>query len=218
MQSDDVYFKSALNAAATRTYRTAVRFGLSGAEREDWQQELMLDLIEHAGRFNPAKASAGTFTGLVSQHRSIELLDLLIKDRSRLSFFDHDVANDDSAEADPDPYDEHVVPLWADSHSLLQETDALHDLESAIAYMSQDQLTLFSQVNSHEDLPSACGASGLSPAAFYRRVAELRMHLRMFGITTAARRPHLPEKNHTSPGMNLYTPANLMRPLTMETL
>ena len=186
MQVDDAYFESALNAAATRTYRTAVRFGLSGAEREDWQQELMLDLLEHADRFNPGKGSAGTFTGLVSQHRSTELLDQLIKDRSHLSFFGHDAANDDSAETDPDLYDENVVPLRADSHSLLQEKDALRDLESAIAYMSHEQLTLFSLVNSHDDLPSACRASGLSPAAFYRRVAELRMHLRMFGIKAAA--------------------------------
>ena len=61
MQCDEAYLNSALDAAATRTYRMAARFGLPTADREDIQQELMLDMLERADQFDPAKGSAGTF-------------------------------------------------------------------------------------------------------------------------------------------------------------
>ena len=46
-----------------RSPRLAARFGLSSAEREDLQQDLLLDLLEHESQFDPAKASANTFAG-----------------------------------------------------------------------------------------------------------------------------------------------------------
>jgi hypothetical protein len=52
--------------------------------------------------------------------------------------------------------------------------------------MSEEQVELFSLLASHQDLPMASKACGMSTATFYRRVAELQMHLRMFGIRTAA--------------------------------
>jgi len=54
------YLQSALNAAATRTYRLGARFGLSSAEREDLQQDLILDLLERERAFDPEKALAPT--------------------------------------------------------------------------------------------------------------------------------------------------------------
>ena len=186
MQCDDAYFKSAIDAAAARSYRVAARFDLSPADREDLQQELMLDLIEHASQFDPAKGSAGTFTGLVSQHRSVELLDQLMKDRGRLCFFGNDAANDNSAKDDPEPHDETRAQMWADNQDLLADSAVLLDLETALAHMSDEQLVLLSLLNAHGDLPSACRESDLSSATFYRRVTDLQMHLRMFGFKAAA--------------------------------
>ncbi len=119
MEYNDAYIKSALDAAATRTYRMAARFGLSPADREDLQQELILDLLEHQEKFDPTKGSAGTFTGMVSKHRSAELLDRLMKDRSRLSFIGHLGANaDDDVDGNTisdqlDKDDHNVVLMWA---------------------------------------------------------------------------------------------------------
>jgi hypothetical protein len=78
------YLESALQAAETRSYRAAVRFGLSHADREDLQQAVLVDLLERASQFDPSKGSAGTFTGLVSAHRSARFLKDLKKDRCRL--------------------------------------------------------------------------------------------------------------------------------------
>jgi len=111
-QQPSAYLQSALNAAAAHTYRLAARFGLSSAEREDLQQDLILDLLEREHAFDPEKASANTFTGLVSRHRAVELLDRLIKDRMRLHFCGRagEAANDPHLD-DPDGHPK-LLHLW----------------------------------------------------------------------------------------------------------
>jgi len=176
------YLQSALNAAATRTYRLGARFGLSSAEREDLQQDLILDLLEREHAFDPEKASANTFTGMVSQHRAVELLDRLIKDRMRLHFCGRggEAANDPHLDdPDPDPCGGAVMPLWADDHDLFADSDTLHDLTTALACMNGDQRALFDLLEQTQDLAEACEASELSTATFYRRITALRMHLRI---------------------------------------
>ena len=181
------YLLSALSAAATRTYRLAARFGLSSAEREDLQQDLILDLLEHESQFDPAKASVNTVTGMVSHHRAVELLDRLIKDRTRLTFCgEHGEAANDPCLTDPDPSSPGVIPLWADDHDLFADSDTLHDLQTALTGLNGDQRALFDLLEQHQEVADACLASTLSSATFYRRVAELKMHLRMFGLRAAA--------------------------------
>ncbi|MCW2311473.1 sigma factor [Rhodoferax antarcticus] len=184
---NDPYFNSVKNAAATRTYRLAARFGLPTAEREDIQQELILDMLERAHQFDPAKGSAGTFTGMVSEHRATELLDRLMKDRKRLTFGSGACAANDP---DFDEFDEsandNVVPMWTDDRDLFADSMALRDLQKALAYMNDDQVTLFNVLAVTQDTPEACKASGMSTATFYRRVHELQMHLRMFGFRATA--------------------------------
>lgn len=186
---DQHYLESAMNAAATRTYRLAARHGLSSAEREDIEQSILLELLERYPQYDPAKGSMNTFTGLVSEHRAVELLDQLMKQRIRMTVFEpRDAAND------PDFYayvgggttGDNVVPLWADDRDLFRDSEALHDIQAALACMSQDQQDFFNLIDKHHDIPSAAKASGMSSATFYRRVDDLRMHLRMFGIRPAA--------------------------------
>jgi len=184
---DAQYFAAARNAAATRTYRMATRFGLPTADREDFQQELMLDMLERAGQFDPAKGSAGTFTGLVSEHRATELLDRLMKDRRRLCFGSGaPAANDSEFHERDDNGGDNVVPMWADDRDLFADSMALRDLETALTYMNGEQVALFDLLESHQELSAACKASGMSSATFYRRVHDLQMHLRMFGFRSAA--------------------------------
>jgi DNA-directed RNA polymerase specialized sigma24 family protein len=185
--TNDPFFDAVMNAAATRTYRMATRFGLSAADREDILQELVLDMLERAGQFDPTKGSAGTFTGMVSQHRATELLDSLIKDRQRLCFGYGLQASNDPEFEEVVTYDsDNVVPIWGADLDLFADSDVLHDLETALAYMTDEQAALFQLLEAHQDLPSAAKACGMSSATFYRRVADLQMHLRMFGFKSAA--------------------------------
>ncbi len=178
-----------MNAAATRTYRLATRYGLSSAEREDIEQSILLELLERYPQYDPAKGSMNTFTGLVSEHRAVELLHQLMRQRIRMAVFEpRDAAND------PDFYSnvgdsttgDNVVPLWADDRDLFKDSETVHGIHAALARMSQDQQDLFNLIGKHHDIPTAAKASGMSSATFYRRVDDLRMHLRMFGIRPAA--------------------------------
>ena len=186
---DQHYLESAMNAAATRTYRLAAKHGLSSAEREDIEQSILLELLERYPQYDPVKGSMNTFTGFVSEHRAVELLDQLMKQRIRMTVFEpQEAAND------PDFYGhkgnstagENVVPLWADDRDLFRDGETLHDIYAALACMSQDQQDLFNLIDKHHDISSAAKAAGMSTATFYRRVDDLRMHLRMFGIRPAA--------------------------------
>ncbi len=46
----------------------------------------------------------------------------------------------------------------------------------------REQSVLLDLLFEHSDIAGACAASGLTNASFYRRVHDLRMHLRMFGL------------------------------------
>jgi RNA polymerase sigma-70 factor (ECF subfamily) len=185
---DQTYLDAAIAAAATRTYRLAARLGLPSADREDMQQELLLDLIERAPSFDPQRACANTYTGVVSQHRAVEVLDGLMKDRARMCFFSggSEAANDAQV-GEPDRYfDDNVVPMWADDPDLIGVYMAFLDMDKARRYMNEEQIDFFDLLDAHLDLSSACKASGMSSATFYRRVTEMQMHLRMFGFKSAA--------------------------------
>ena len=185
---DQTYLDAALSAAATRTYRLAALLGLPSADREDMQQELLLDLLERAPGFDPQRACANTYTGVVSQHRAVEVLDALMKDRARMCFFSggSEAANDAQMGEPDQSLNDNVVPMWADETDLLADHMALLDLDKAREYMSDEQIEFFDLLDAHLDLSSACKASGVSSATFYRRVNEMQMHLRMFGFRLAA--------------------------------
>lgn len=155
----------------------------------------MLDLLEHRSQFDSTKGSAGTFTGMVSKHRAVELLDGLIKQRKRYTDFDTAAklmraANDpDMVSNQSESADDSIDGLnfiHNPDRDLFTDGMALHDLQAAIAFMNREQSALLDMLSEYADLPCACVASDTSAASFYRRVHDLRMHLRMFGLREVA--------------------------------
>jgi predicted DNA-binding transcriptional regulator AlpA len=109
-----------------------------------------------------------------------------------LAFIGHlDANDDDDVDGDtfsgkPDPDGHNVVLMWADDADLFSDSDTVRDLETALSYLSEEQASMYALLETHQNLPAACKASGVSAATFYRRVSELQMHLRMFGFKSAA--------------------------------
>jgi hypothetical protein len=205
--ANDPFIAATVNAAAARSRRAAVTAGLADEERDDLFQEIALDILERHAGFDPARGAAGTFTGLVSAHRTADFLSDRSKDKWRfiptstddvdflevvsvysggqVGHVSFDAANDDLIENKPSCEAEQR-PLWqeAEDHALV--CGAASDLEAAFRSMSDEQRSLYELLCHHQDVPAAAKVSGMSSATFYRRVADLEMHLRMFGFKTAA--------------------------------
>jgi DNA-directed RNA polymerase specialized sigma24 family protein len=178
----DAYLRAAQNAAATRAYQLATRMGMTREEREDITQDLLADLLDRAPHYDPARGSFGTFTGKVSQNRAVELLDRYVKDRMHLVFVSTVAANDDAEGAGAVLEDGGVIPLWLVDDDLFSQSMALRDLEKAVLSMNDEQRALFDLLQSHDGMASACRAYAGSTATFYRRVSDLKMHMRMYGL------------------------------------
>ncbi len=187
MKTHPGFLESALTAARVRSRQAANTARLSPAEKEDLEQDILLDLTERMAGFDPAKGGVGTFTGLVSQHRTDDYLRRLNVDRARICFgLGTACANDPEADPDDIPLEDGAEPLWSQDKDLFADSDTLHDLRTALAYMNDEQINLFDLLKVHQTLSDACKASGMSSATFYRRFADLQMHLRMFGFKAAA--------------------------------
>lgn len=185
----NTYLPAAVNAAAANAWRVARKIGLSPEEREDVEQEILLALLEREPRFDPARGKPGTFAGVISEHRAAELTAAIVRDRMRLAFGSpSDDADNESESAWLDVVSnrDDALPLWGEVPNYYAEVRAMRDLETAMAFMDDEQRTLFDLLADHQDIPSACQSSGMSSATFYRRVTDLQMHLRMFGFKAAA--------------------------------
>ena len=205
--NDDMYV-AAVNAAKTRAYKAAVTAGLSPSEREDLYQEILLDIYERKGQYNPSRGAPGTFTGLLSTHRTADFLSARKADKQKLVFAEPEhvdtlevvaidraihgcfpsqpSANDEDGGHIDSDHPQELLPNWDGDDDLFSNSCTQHDLLTALAYMSDEQRSLFDLLAAHQDVPVAAKASGMSSATFYRRVDDLRMHLRMFGIRPAA--------------------------------
>jgi DNA-directed RNA polymerase specialized sigma24 family protein len=187
LQLNAPYLQSALAAAHAHSKRMAVRHGLSDEDRDDMRQEALLELLEAADKFDPQRASTNTFTGVVAKNRSLEVLDAMVKQRIRSVSLDAPAANEEQmGDQCGGRFEDWVDAANDELFDLFDDASALHDLEVALALMSDEQLELYELLQAHMDVPDAARASDLSSATFYRRLGELRMHLRMFGFRVAA--------------------------------
>jgi len=180
------YVKVAIKAARYRAFVSAKSSGMAAADREDLQQDLLADMVAHAGQYDAGKASLGTFAALLAKNHAADYLRSYSKDRARLRFSSGLTAPDEPEAANDVSYlFDTAETAWSNAPDYYAERDTFRDLQTALAYMSDDQKSLFSLLEETGDLPSACKAYGSSPATFYRRVNDLQMHLRMFGLKAA---------------------------------
>lgn len=179
-----VYYEHPVDGARVELPITAVE---KYAIKRDWLNEIVLNKLG-AFLLKPEPQELDKNLILLGQIKlGADFLRRLNSDRARISFgFGAPSANDLDAEPEDSALDDSTEPLWSQDQDLFAQSDTLHDLQIALAYMNDEQRNLFELLKVHQTLPDACKACGTASATFYRRFADLQMHLRMFGFKAAA--------------------------------
>jgi RNA polymerase sigma-70 factor (ECF subfamily) len=177
---DDSHVTIALATAHHLAARRACRARLQAADRDDLQQDILLAIVERAGRFDPAHAGWATFVALLARH--------VIADRSQS-------AARREAQA-PVLLEVESIDALADARSVTQPAavdvaEAVNlriDLQRLIGDLPKAQrATLIALLQTDGDIAAAQRGSGRSTSAFYRDVKELRLWLRASGLVSLPR-------------------------------
>ncbi|WP_135468539.1 sigma factor [Crenalkalicoccus roseus] len=189
--SDFNRLRPILRREARRTLRLA---RLAGHDREDVEQEMMLDLLGRLGAFDPARGSLEAFATLCFRHRGQRLARHARRERQRQNptGFDQVVVGRSGACGDETltlaevlPEAAGLGPCWGQPGDAIAALERRLALERAASVIAPRDRALCAALFAAS--PSdAIAAAGASRATFYRRIAELRLRLLAAGIAAAA--------------------------------
>lgn len=176
--------------AAREAHRVCRIARLPAHEREDVQQEMLLDLLGRLAAFDPSRGSLEAFATVCFRHRGIRLAERFRRERA---------ARDDRGLDDPLPgtCEEHLTlaEVIPESESYAawcgQQTDAVAaverrlDLDRASAALDGRDHPICAALV--DQTPHELGRRGPLPrSVLYRRIAEMRLRLLAAGIAAAA--------------------------------
>ena len=171
---------------ARRLCRT---LGRPSHEREDMEQDMLLDLLARLPGFDPARGTVAPFATVCSQHRASRLATRLRREKRER----HEASLDDAV---PGPADgltlAYIIPesegyaAWCG-----QQTDGVVALERrrglgrAGAVLDQRDHSICAALT--QCTPHELGQQGPLPrSVLYRRIREMRLRLLAGGIAVAA--------------------------------
>jgi DNA-directed RNA polymerase specialized sigma24 family protein len=149
--------------AARKARSLRRRAGASAAEEEDFRQDILLDLVARAGRFDPDRGSWPAFVCVVTGHAAATIAQRRGREAIELPAGDDDFVDSQST----------MVDLAIDLTRIFERSP--ERIQSVIALIAEEG-----------DVASARRASSLSRASFYRTLSDLRGSLRAQGIDGSA--------------------------------
>ncbi|MCC7495868.1 MAG: hypothetical protein IT204_26180 [Fimbriimonadaceae bacterium] len=178
-----------LHREARRMMRIA---RLPAQEREDVEQDMLLDLITRLARFDPSRGTLEAFATLCFRHCGIRLAERLRRERER----HHLTAFDDVVSQEGDPGgrltlaetlpEADGLPAWwgkpCDAAAVVERRLDLNRAAAALDPRDRPLCAALSAASAHETVR----ASAHSRASFYRRIREVRLRLLAAGIASAA--------------------------------
>lgn len=178
-----------------RESRRSLRLAcLPGHDREDVEQEMMLDLLARLGAFDPGRGGLEAFATVCFRHRGHRLVQEAQRDRRRrhLTGFDEVVGDGGAARGDEAltlaevlHEDAGLAAWWGQPTDAVAALERRLDLERAVPAIEPRDRPLCAALSAAP--PSvAVTAAGTSRATAYRRIAEIRLRLLAAGIAAAA--------------------------------
>ena len=176
-----------LHESELAAVRLARRVRVPTFEKDDFRQDLLVDLLGRTRSFDPTRGKLGAFAGTVIRHRASRI-ELRIRREKRLfvdgskspasNCADGTHLNDYERGAEQDH------PYFQQSHEASIIETRL-DLERALAGLSSTYIRLCSELIDYT--PSEISKkAGRSRAGIYRAITKIRTHMVRGGITIAS--------------------------------
>lgn len=167
-----------------KAWRLAQGPGFRPDDKEDIEQELILDLLLRAPKFDPARGNRQAFIGRVLDNKVADLVAANVaakRDRRREVFsLDEPVVTDGEGEI---PRQEILDPgrIDEDARSGMRDADLWIDLGRRIYSIRPDLAALCLQL-SEKRIAEVSREMGIPRATLYGRIAELRRILSIRGL------------------------------------
>ncbi|MBX6323817.1 MAG: hypothetical protein IRY94_18530 [Rhodospirillaceae bacterium] len=178
---DNDHMGVALAAARHHAARWARRLGRQRPDEEDLRQDILLAVVERAGRFDPSCACWATFVALLARHA---VADRRQAERRRRAV--------EMIPLDLDQVDADAAAAWAAARADRRDAAAAIalriDLHALLGALPPTQRATLAVLLGTDGEPAAARrASGRSSSAFHRDVQELRLWLLASGLVDARR-------------------------------
>jgi DNA-directed RNA polymerase specialized sigma24 family protein len=169
--------------------RLARRHNLQPADRDDAFQEIALDAWRRLGGYQARRGDLEAFLGMVTLHQTRKI-DARLRRRRRGAevSLDAPICTDESSAqlklADCLTEDDGLPALLGNVVDGHARVEMILDLSRAIGRLPSDMRRLCACL-AHETPGIARRSCGLSNTGMYRRIEELRLHFRTFGLAAS---------------------------------
>jgi RNA polymerase sigma-70 factor (ECF subfamily) len=174
--------------AARYARRLCQTLGRPSHEREDFEQDMLLDLLTRLPGFDPARGTLAAFATVCFQHRASRLATRLrreMRERHAASLDDAVPGQEeDLTLADIIPESEGYAAWCGQQTNAFAALERRLDLERAGAVLDKRDHGICAQLT--QCTPHELGQQGPLPrSVLYRRIGEMRLQLLAGGIATA---------------------------------
>lgn len=180
-----------IHPIAQRQARRLCRaLGRPSHEREDMEQDMLLDLLSRLPSFDPARGTLAAFATVCFQHRASRLATRLRRERRER----HEASLDDAVPgqeeeeltlADIIPESEGYAAWCGQQTDTVAALERRLDLDRAGAVLDERDLPLCASLT--RCTPHELGQQGpVARSVLYRRIQEMRLRLLAGGIAVAA--------------------------------
>ena len=181
-----------LPIARRESWRALHRRGLPQQEREDLQQDMLVDLLARMQAFDTARGTLEAFATVCCRHHAMRRAERLRRERAHrhIASFDDRVGTEESSGApltlgETLPLSDSLAAWWGQPTDAAAALERRLDLERAAACIDRRDYSLCLALSA-EPMHVAVRAAASSRATIYRRVAEIRLGLLAAGIASAA--------------------------------